>query len=129
MLAVSQVVLISVGALVCVLSAWGIFSPARLIAMVGGAMARPWGIYVAVIVRLLLGAALILAAPASRFPTAFEVLGWIAIAAAVALLLIGRAPMRGLVAWFSRLPGAAVRAWLVIGFAFGLFLIYGVIWP
>jgi len=111
---------------VCVLSVFGLYSPARLTRMVRGAVERPWGIYLAVIVRLALGLALIVAAPGSRFPAVFEVLGWVALAAAVALVFLGRERLRSLVGWVDRLPRSLVRSWLVFGAAFGGFLVYGV---
>ncbi len=123
----SQFVVILIGVIVAVLSAWGLAVPDRLIALVSSAMHERWGMLVAVIVRLLLGAALILAAPASRFPALFEILGWLAIVAAVVLLVMGRDRMRALIGWFAGMPSAAVRIWLAFGLAFGGFLVYGVL--
>ena len=70
--------------------------------------------------------ALIVAAPPARFPTLFAVLGWISIAAAIALPLFGRARLRALLGWFERMPTTLVRLWLVFGVVFGAFLLYGV---
>ncbi len=123
----SQFVVILIGVIVAVLSAWGLAVPDRLIALVSSAMHERWGMLVAVIVRLLLGAALILAAPASRFPALFEILGWLAIVAAVVLLVMGRDRMRALIGWFAGMPSAAVRIWLAFGLAFGGCLVYGVL--
>ena len=53
--------------------------------------------------------ALIVAAPAARFPTLFVVLGWISIVAALALLLFGRARRRALLGWFERMPDPLPR--------------------
>ena len=64
----SQIVVLVLGVTVCALSAWGIYAPERLLKLVNGVMGQERGIYIAVIVRLLLGLALILAAPDSRFP-------------------------------------------------------------
>jgi len=122
----SELIVIAVGVLVCVLSAWGISSPGRLVELVRAAMEKDWGIYLAVVVRLLLGLALIVAAAGSRFPLIFEALGWIAIVAAIVLALMGRSRIRELVNWFSRLSPTLIRMWLLSGFAFGGFLIYGV---
>ena len=121
-----ELIIVGVGVLVCALSGWGILAPQRLVQMVSAVMATNWGIHVAVAVRLLLGSALILAAPASRFPSVFQILGWIAIAAAVVLALMGRDRLRRLVSWFERFSPFMTRVWLVFGLAFGGFLIYGV---
>ena len=73
----SELMIVVLGISVCVLSAWGIYTPARLVKLVSGVMDQGSGIYIAVIVRLLLGVALIIVAPDSRFPAAFQVLGLI----------------------------------------------------
>ncbi len=123
---VSQSIVFLIGVLVCVLSLWGCFVPDRLTKLVMRVVDRDWGIYFAVVVRLLMGAALIVAAPVSRFPLIFEILGWIAIVAAVALILIGRERLAALAAWFLRCPAWLIRLWLLFGMAFGGFLIYGI---
>ena len=73
-----------------------------------------------------MGAALIVAAPVSKFPVVFEILGWIAIAAAVAIIFIGRERVAAIAAWFVRCPASLIRLWLLVGIAFGGFLIYGI---
>ena len=121
----AQSIVFLIGLLVCVMSVWGCFVPDRLIKLVMRVVDQDWGIYFAVVVRLLMGAALIVAAPVSRFPVVFEILGWIAIVAAVALILIGRERIAALIAWFVRCPAWFIRLWLLFGMAFGGFLIYG----
>ena len=88
-------------------------------------MANAAILYLAVGIRLLLGVALIVAAPASLFPLVFRVIGVIAILAALALPIMGIERIRRLVGWFAALPSLALRLWLVFGFAFGAFLVYG----
>ncbi len=123
---VSQSIVFLIGVLVCVLSLWGCFVPDKLTKLVMRVVDQEWGIYFAVVVRLLMGAALIVAAPVSRFPLIFEILGWIAIVAAVALIFIGRERMAALIAWFVRRSAWLIRLWLLFGMAFGGFLIYGI---
>ncbi len=123
----SQAVVLVLGVTVLVLSLWGMYSPASLMKMVSQTMDRAYGMYIAVIVRLVLGAALIIAAPVSHFPTVFLILGWIAIVAAVGLVLIGRERVRRTIRWFERHSVAAIRLWLLFGMAFGAFLVYGVL--
>ena len=113
------------GIIICALSVWGIYAPAKLIEMVKGLMAQDVGIPAAIVVRLVLGAALITAAAESRFPVVFQVLGSVAILAAIGLAIMGRARMRKFVAWLDRLATLFIRLWLLLGIAFGGFLIYG----
>ena len=127
LIAASQIVVLALGVIVCALSAWGMYAPDKLRKLVNGAMEKDWGIYVAVVARLLLGAALIVVAPDSRFPIVFEILGWFAIVAAVIILFAGRDRLRRFVAWFEQSSQAMIRVWLLFGIAFGTFLIYGVL--
>ena len=125
---VSQIIILAIGLTVIVLAGWGMFAPEKLMTFVTSAMDKYWGIYVAVIVRLVLGSALIIVAPASLFPIVFQALGVIAILAAIALVLMGRERIRRFVAWWSeRSSVPIVRLWLLFGMAFGGFLIYGVL--
>ena len=124
---VSQISLLVIGVTIIVLAGWGIFVPEKLMTFVTSAMDKSWGIYIAVIVRLVMGSALIIVAPASLFPIVFQVLGVIAIVAAIAVLLMGRERMRRFLAWFSeRFSAPIIRLWLLFGVAFGGFLVYGV---
>ena len=124
---VSQVVVLLAGASLCVFAAWGLYAPKRLLQWVKGVMDADWGIYFAVLVRLALGLALIISAPASRFPSVFLILGWVAIAAGVAAAFLGRDRLRRFVNWWvERFSPPTIRLWVLFAMAFGGFLIYGV---
>ncbi len=124
---VSQAIVLLLGVVIFGLSAWGMYSPGSLVKLVTRTMNESYGMYLAVIVRLILGASLIVVAPVSRFPIVFEVLGWIAIVAAIGLVFIGRDNVRRILAWFGRFSNSMIRLWLVFGMAFAGFLIYGVL--
>lgn len=126
MIEISQIVVLALGVIICLFSVWGFISPDKFWKMINGVIEKDWVIPVAVIMRLLLGVALIIAAPQSRFPEVMEVLGWIAIIAAVAILFMGRNRLIKFIAWFQRMTDAMVRVWLLFGFAFGAFLVYAV---
>ncbi len=117
---------LALGVAVCALSAWGMYVPDKLWKLVNSALERNWGIHVAVVARLLLGATLIIVAPESRFPLAFEILGWFAIVAGVVILFVGRDRLRRFVTWFERISHTMIRGWLLFGIAFGAFLVYGI---
>lgn len=122
---VSQIIVLLFGIAVCVLSVWAMIVPQWLRRLVRTITDQAWGYYAAAAVRVLLGLALIFAAPVSRLPIAFQVVGWLAIAAAIGLLIIGQGRLSKLVEWFNRLSDTVFRAWLVTAVVFGLFLIYG----
>jgi hypothetical protein len=75
LISASQIVVLAMGIVVSALSLWGLFVPDKMMKLVTGIMDRDWGIHFAVVVRLFLGAALIIAAPRSRFPAIFEIIG------------------------------------------------------
>ena len=123
----SQIVVLVFGVVICLVSVWGIFVPQKLMKWVTETMDKNWGLYLAVIVRVVLGSALILAAPGSLYPLVFLVLGWIAIAAAAAIALMGKERLHKLVNWcLERFSATAIRLWLLFGIAFGGMLIYGI---
>ncbi len=91
-------------------------------------MHEGWGMYVAVLARVLLGVSLILAAPDSKFPMTFEILGWLTLVAAVVLPFVGRDRISALIAWFERCSNSLIRLWMLFGVVFGGFIIYGISW-
>ena len=125
--AASQFVVLALGVVMCAISLWAMVVPAKMMKLVSGVMDKDWGIYFAVIVRLLLGAALIIAGPGSRFPALFEIVGGIAIFAAVVIAIMGRERLRKFIGWFDRLSPAMIRTWLLFGIAFGALFVYGII--
>lgn len=125
---ISQIIVLVFGVTIFVAAGRWIFAPEKLVTFVTSAMDQYWGIYIAVIVRLVLGAALIGVAPASLFPIVFQVLGSITIVAAVAVALMGRERIRRFIVWFSeRFSTPIIRLWLLFGLAFAAFLVYGVL--
>ena len=122
----SLIIVLGFGLLICGLSVWGVYAPRKLVALVRRVVDEPSGIYFAVGVRVVMGVALIIAAPRSQFPRVFEVVGWITLAAAVGLVFVGQDRIRRLIAWFEGFPTAVTRVWLVFGIAFGAFLVLGV---
>jgi hypothetical protein len=122
----SQLVVVALGAFVCAFSIWGLYAPARLCKFAIDFIEKSWAIAVAVLGRLVLGAALIAASPTSRFPEFFHFLGWLAIVAAVIILFMGRDRLRKLGAWFGRLSNLVIRVWLTFALLFGGVLVYGI---
>ena len=112
------------GALIAAFAATGVASPATLLRAVSSFWSDGRGMWIAVVMRLVLGALLIVAAPDCRFPGAVRVLGFISIAAAVALPLIGTERVNTLVTWWTARPFSFIRAWSLLGVAFGAFLVY-----
>ena len=81
----------------------------------------------AVVVRLIIGAALVMYAAESRYPTAILILGWISIAAASVLGIMGRTKFIGLMSWALGLAPSFGRIGGLLAILFGGFLIHAVV--
>ena len=81
----------------------------------------------AVVVRLLLGALLVFQANVSKFPLTMEVIGWIAIFAAIVFTFIGRKRFKRLISWAFSMVKPFGRIGGVLAICFGSFLVYAFI--
>ena len=80
----------------------------------------------AVVVRVILGIALIMYAPESKYPTAILILGWITIIAASVLGIMGRTNFKRLMSWALRFSHSFLRIAGLLAILFGGFLIHAV---
>lgn len=78
----------------------------------------------AVLVRLLIGALLIAQAANSRYPQVITILGWLSVAAAIGLALIGRTNFEKLMNWAFNLVDKFGRLAGLVAILFGAFLVY-----
>jgi hypothetical protein len=81
----------------------------------------------AVVVRIIIGVALIMCAAESKYPTAILVLGWISIVAASVLGIMGRTNFRWLMSWALSLKPSFGRIGGFLAILFGGFLIHAVV--
>ena len=110
---------------VALMGLMGLFAPAKLVGMVAALFDGIAGLWVAVGLRLVIGALLVLTAPQSRFPFLFWLIGLIAIVAAVVAVVMGHDRIRNFVMWWVRKPAGFTRLWSLIAIAFGVFIYYG----
>ena len=101
--------------------------PERFLALMRSLGTRG-GFFFAVGFRLVMGSALYLAAPASRYPDFFRVFGVVAVVAGLALLFLGREVFRKLIDWSCAKDPGFQRVWGIVGVGLGVLLIHGV-WP
>lgn len=120
-----QAAVIGIGAIISVVCLTGVMLPAQLLHAVRAAWQYRAALFVAVMVRFLVGIVLVMAAPHSRFPLPFEILGWLAIVAALLIPFVGRQRIERLLDWWSRRSRPAIRLWSLAGLAFGCILVYG----
>jgi len=81
----------------------------------------------AVVVRIIIGVALIMCAAESKYPTAILILGWISIVAASVLGIMGRSNFRRLMSWALSLKPSLGRIGGFIAILLGSFLIHAVV--
>lgn len=77
----------------------------------------------AILIRLVIGGVMIYTADASNFPAAIEIIGWIALAAGVAAIVMGHGNFNRLVAWTLSLLKPYGRLSGFIALLFGAFLV------
>ncbi len=120
----AQTIVVIFALLVLTLSAIGVVAPRFLLRFGLAVWSASSGMLLAIASRLILGGALLVAAPFSRFPDTFRALGAITVLAALALPLVGRERLKSLIDWASQLPLWALRLWTFVGVLFGAFLLY-----
>lgn len=114
------------GALMLLIGVWGVLAPARLSAFVGQ-FASKGGLWVAVVIRIVLGLALWFAASASRAPLLLEILGVLALVAAAVLPFIGQERFERLIAWWTNLSASAKRFNALFAVAFGAAVLWALL--
>jgi len=121
-----EMVVLGLAVFITAICVYGILEPRQLAATAARLWAKPWSMALAVALRLLLGVCLLLTADASRVRLVYLLVGWASIAAAVILPLAGRRWIGRVLDWSNKLPPMAMRAWCLVGAAFGLLIGYGV---
>lgn len=111
------------GALIAVAGLVGLVQPDRFRSMFGVLDSRTRFV-LAVVIRLAMGAVLWWVADELRHPQVMRVLAVIAVAAAVVLLIAGRASLDRLVEWWLGRGDGILRLSMVFAAAFGAWLVY-----
>ena len=110
---------------VAALGVVGTLSPKRLIGFVQQ-FQRPAGLYVAAILRIVFGVALLLAAARSHSPGGVRVLGIIILVSGIITPLFGLDRFRRILNWWFEQGPVFQRAWAGFALLFGLLLAYAV---
>lgn len=112
-----------IGALIGGIGLFGMAAPTQLIGWVDSVWARD-RLWLAVSIRLVLGAFLVYVAPECRAPDAVLILGVLTLLAAVGILLLGSERMNAFVEWWTQRSAGVIRVWSSLGVLLGAFLIY-----
>jgi len=111
------------GVLISALGVFGVVSPSKLLRLEEYSRKPPLR-YIASVIRLLMGATLYLAAPASRAAGVLHALGIFIFVAGVVTLIFGPERFRKLVDWWSAHSPALARVWAALALVLGVFLVY-----
>jgi hypothetical protein len=111
------------GVLIILTCVVGSVNPPALLALVDRFSSKS-GFVLAILVRVVLGVAALLATPDSLSPLFLTIIGVISLAAAVALPLMGIGRYKGLLDWVGGLGPAIQRLWLTFGLFFGAALVW-----
>ena len=89
---------------------------------------RSISLYVfAIVIRLVLGIALITYADVSKYPIVLQIIGWISLLAALGLAIVGWTRFTRLISWILDFITPYERAGSILAILFGSFLVYAVI--
>ena len=116
--ALSGLLIIAVGTL-------GVVSPSRLLALVARSQSQR-GLYVLAAARIMIGAALFMAAAGSRAPAFLQVLGVMSVVAGVATPFFGVHRFQAVLGWWSLQPAAVLRLWCVVVVLLGAAIVWAV---
>ena len=104
-----------------------LINPAPLLTLLGKSIEKPGLQWLAIVMRLLLGALLVAHSHVSRFPLAIEILGWLSIFAAAVLIAIGHRNFVRLMTWAMSIAKPFAPVGGIAAVCFGTFLMYAFI--
>lgn len=114
------------GLMIALVGGVGVVAP-TVVAALMAALHGLLGLVVVASLRLVLGAALFVAAPASRAPLVFRALGAVTFATGMFTSLIGVEHFNSLLAWWTMQDSQLVRTWALCTASFGALVAYGII--
>ena len=118
-----RIVALTLSTAVALLGGLGTVAPQSLLS-VAEVFLTPTGLYLAAALRVVLGAALFMAAPGSRLPKTLRIIGVFILIAGLATPLIGVERARAIVEWETARGPTAMRVPAAFALLFGLFLAY-----
>jgi uncharacterized protein YjeT (DUF2065 family) len=114
------------GVFTLLMGVWGVLVPARLADFVIRFGSKS-GLWFAAGIRLVFGLALWFAAPASRAPLLLQVLGVLALVAAVVLPFLGVERFKRLIDWWTALSANAMRVNSLFAVAVGAAILWALL--
>ena len=130
MTVISQWVAIAAGVWLIGLGVWMALFPDRALSALAAMGGSPLIHFGEMIIRCLIGGALVGASPASRCPQLIALIGWFLIASALVLMALPRRWHAAYSTWWAaRIPRAAIRLIAPASVLGGVALIWSLRWP
>ena len=123
-----QLFVLMLGVIISALGLALLVRPAAMLGLIDKIFDSRW-LYLVALIRFLVGAGLIAAAPAVAFTPVVAVLGWLFALGGLLLVTIPAPTVRRIVAWFIGLPLWQTRLWTLLAMLLGLFFMYAAIGP
>ena len=114
------------GVFILLIGVWGVLAPSRIADFVTRFGSKS-GLWFAASIRLVFGLALWFAAPASRAPFSLQVLGVIALLAAVILPFMGVDHFKARIDWWTKLSPTVMRFNCLLAVAFGAVILWALL--
>lgn len=119
----AQLIVAFFGVLVAALGFTGVLFPWRLLHFVRLWQSRTM-LYVAALIRIALGVAMLIAAPDTRAPSFMFALGALIVIIGIATPFFGLDRFRAVLNWWTSRSAIFQRAWAFVAMAFGIGLVY-----
>jgi hypothetical protein len=119
----SRLIIALFGIVVAAIGISGLLRPGDLVKFVRRFWTTRHGVNIAAALRLFLGIALILAASGSSYPQTLAVLGYLSVAGALLIVLLGYSRIVAIIEWWSQRSEAVIRIWAFAALAYGVFLL------
>jgi DMSO reductase anchor subunit len=113
----------AVGTLIFIIGISFLVSPSRLKNYFYPLIEKDW-LYVATLLRVVIGIIFLFAAGSTRFPTFVMIVGVISILTGVIIPFFGTDRMRAFVRWWIERSNAVLRLWALVTSVFGIILIW-----
>ena len=123
-----QLFVLMLGVIISALGLAVLVRPAAMLGLIDNIFDSRW-LYLVALIRFLVGAGLIAAAPAVAFTPVVAALGWLFALGGLLLVTIPVPTVRRITAWFTGLPLWQTRLWTLLAMVLGLFFIYAAIGP
>ncbi len=124
---ISQNIVLFFGVTICLVCVFSFFNPYVLIDFVKNFERYRWLIPAGVVSRVFFGIVLVLASTDTKYPTFFLVIGILSIFSGLMLPFLGKDRIFKIMDWLGSQPAFLLRLWILLGIAFGGFIIYGVL--